>query len=58
MDDYEIVESSIASPIITIEAPTYFSASLQHEAIIYTSPVHNHLQNDLMEHIGDLHHGN
>jgi hypothetical protein len=51
VDEYEIVETSITIPTITLEAPMSFAVIFHREATILTSPIHNQLQNNLMEYI-------
>jgi hypothetical protein len=49
MDDYEIVESSVATSTVSLEASTDSVTILHRDATIYASPVQD--QNDLIEHI-------
>jgi hypothetical protein len=58
VDDYETVESSIAAPTVICEAPRGFAAILQREVALHTNLVHDWLQNNLIDHIWDLHHRN
>jgi hypothetical protein len=44
VDDYKIVESSVATPIITTEAPMDLAVIFQREATMYAGSMHNQLQ--------------
>jgi hypothetical protein len=45
VDDFRIVESLIAAPTITPEAPTGFPTIFQCETVIHTRSMHDQLQN-------------
>jgi hypothetical protein len=43
VNDYEVVETSIAAASITLEAPINFT--VQREVVIHATPVNDYLQN-------------
>jgi hypothetical protein len=51
VNDFKIIESSVAGPTITLDASIGFAAILPREIAIYASSIHDQLQNNLREHI-------
>lgn len=54
VDDYKIVESSLAVAHATPVEPTRFAVGFSDHA----SPLHDQVQNDLTERVWDLHYNN
>lgn len=58
VNNYEIVESYVATPNIIHEALAGFTTIFESKASIHDSLLHDELQDNLMKHIRDLHQGN
>lgn len=58
INNYETIKSSIVAPPMTPKASMSFATILQREAPLHEKSLHDILQNDLMEHVWNLHHDN
>lgn len=58
VNNYEIVESYVATPNIIHAAMAGFTTIFESKASIHDSLLHDELQDNLMKHIRDLHQRN